>query len=302
MLPKVYLHLPMRPAPSPARLSRLHLPPKEMPSLGDQLTRSLLHPRALLVYAMSLQERAAAEDGNLYFVTINLHAGQRAEAAVAAAERMLNSLMEFAWRWAAGDTAPSCLGSAAAGARPLAAITPEQEAAGGYHSHGFLYIPSGRLRALSGGRYFSQPWVHLGLRVVRDCRRLGLEPLLHPESADLIQIHPFEDLRNYSGYSTAGWCPWQVDGSVIELLPAGKVAGDWHPVSRRAGVIIQQLEEEARSAGESAVAREGYLSAVARGQQPPTLPRRSAKGFRWKVPGGFHEWSELFTRPAHLYP
>ena len=292
----------MHPAPSSAQLSRMPLPPKEQPPLGAQLTRSLLHPRALLAYAMALQEHAAAAGGDLYFLTINLHAGQRAEAAAAAAERMVNNLMEFSWRWAVGKSAPSCLGSTAAGARPLAAVTLEQEAEGGFHTHGFLFIPTAKLRSLAFGRHFSESWVHLGLRVVRDCRRLALEPLLHPESVNLIRVHPFGDLRNFSRYATAGWIPGRGDGPLIDLFPVGKVARDWHPVSRRAGAIIQQLEDEARSAREAATGREQYLSAVARGQEPPTLPRRSAKRFRWTVPGGLHEWSELFTRPAHLYP
>ena len=292
----------MHPAPSSAQLSRMPLPPKEQPPLGAQLTRSLLHPRAILAYAMALQEHAAAAGGDLYFLTINLHAGQRAEAAAAAAERMVNNLMEFSWRWAVGKSAPSCLGSTAAGARPLAAVTLEQEAEGGFHTHGFLFIPTAKLRSLACGRHFSESWVHLGLRVVRDCRRLGLQPLLHPESVNLIRVHPFGDLRKFSRYATAGWIPGRGDAPVIDLFPVGKVAGDWHPVSQRAGVILPQLEEEARSAGEAAAHRETYLSAVARGQEPPTLPRRSAKRFRWTVPGGFHEWSELFTRPAHLYP
>jgi hypothetical protein len=55
---------------------------------------------------------------------------------------------------------------------------------------------------------------------------------------------------------------------------------------RRAGAIIQQLKHVARSAGDAATG--------------PTDEERKATSVGGT--GGRHEWSELFTRPAHLYP
>jgi len=291
----------MREAPSASHLSRLSLTVKDQPTDDQRMTSTLLRPAAFLACAMSIQEHAEAEDGSLYFLTINMHAGQRAESATATAERIVNSLMEFSWRWAVGSAAPSCLGSGALGARPLAMMTLEQEAAGGFHSHGFLFVPTAKLRFLAGGHHFSESWVHFGLRVVRDCRRLGLEPLLHPESVHLIPVLPFEDIRSYSRYATKGWRREPGNGPTMDLFPGGKVARDWHPVSRRAGQLLNQLDAATRAAGGAAVAREAYLSALARGQSPEPLPKRGGMRFRWNVPSGLHEWDDLMTKPAHWY-
>ena len=286
----------MHVTPSDFRLSRLPLPVKIQPTLTRQLTSSLLKPQVFLAYAKALQEHAVHTNGSLYYLTINLHAEQSLPAAAKSVKQMVNSLMDFSWRWAVGASAGSCLSAQANGARTLAVVTFEKEAAGGYHTHGFLYVPTGRLMSLSGGRRFNRSFIHVGLRVVQDFRRLHLEPFLHPESVHLIPIHPYEQLAPYSNYSTDGWGWESAHETIVDLFPGGKVAHDWHPVSRRAATLVEQLAADARSAAASAVARAQHLSAVARGLQPSELAGQRKETVRWNVSGGEHSWQELFGK------
>jgi hypothetical protein len=221
------------------RKSRLPLPATEQLEVGQQLGRSLLKPDHFLHYLTVFARLAERQSGSVYLLTVHQHSTRVSlERAVQAASTAVDNLNHFRWSTLGRQTG-SWLGREAVPYAALAAVVPEQDGDGCWHTHGCLYVPPG-----PGGELTAEGDLVTGLSRFRDSENRIC--VLHEGCVHIEAIQHQEDLRPIAGYATEGWQSCPAHQRVIELTPSAKagrhLAHRWRAVSAEFQVLEAERE------------------------------------------------------------